>query len=90
MPYLILILLAAGAGVILALAKLHGHRELGRLKQRYRQLTFQSPKMADEAMKLQVVRLKNMAPGRSEKWYLERVVRELECGRLRSLREAKK
>jgi hypothetical protein len=92
MLYLALILLALAAGVwaILALAKLHSHREIDRLKQRYRQLTFQSPKMADEALGLQVIRLKNMAPGRSEKWYLERVVRELESGRLHCLHEAKK
>jgi hypothetical protein len=31
-----------------------------------------------------------MAPGRSDKWYLERVIRELESARLRSLHEAKK
>jgi hypothetical protein len=92
MLYLALILLAiaAGAWAIPALVKLCSHRELDRLTQRYRQLTFQSPKMADEALKLQIIRLKNMAPGRSEKWYLERVIRELESGRLRSLHEIKK
>ena len=87
MLYLVLILaLAAGAWTI----RLYSHRGLDRLKQRYRQLTFQSPKMADEALRLQIVRLKNMVPGRSEKWYLERVIRELESARLRSLHEAKK
>jgi len=91
-PYLVLVLAAAIAGVwaISALFKLHSHRELDRLTQRYRQLTFQSPKMADEALRLQIIRLKNLAPGRSEKWYLERVIRELESGRLHNLNEVKK
>lgn len=87
---LILLALAAGAWATPAFVKLYSHREIDRLKQRYRQLTFQSPKMADEALRLQIIRLKNMAPGRSEKWYLERLIRELESGRLRSLHEAKK
>jgi hypothetical protein len=92
MLYLALILLAvaAGAWAISTLVKLCSHRELDRLTQRYRQLTFQSPKMADEALRLQIIRLKNMAPGRSEKWYLERLIRELESGRLNSLHEIKK
>ena len=92
MLYLVLILLAIAAVVwaIPALANLHSHREIDRLKQRYRQLTFESPGVADEALRLQVIRLKNMAPGRSEKWYLERVIRELEGGRLHYLHEAKK
>jgi hypothetical protein len=91
-PYLVLVLVVAIAGVwaISALFKLYSHRELDRLTQRYRQLTFQSPKMADEALRLQIIRLKNLAPGRSEKWYLERVIRELESGRLHNLNEVKK
>jgi hypothetical protein len=92
MLYLVLILLAiaAGAWAMRVVGNLHSHREIDRLKQRYRQLTFQSPGVADEALRLQVIRLKSMAPGRSEKWYLERVIRELESGRLRHLHEAKK
>jgi hypothetical protein len=88
MLYLVLILLALTAGVWAI--RLYSHRDLDRLKQRYRQLTFQSPKLADEALRLQIIRLKNMAPGRSDQWYLERVIRELESARLRSLHEAKK
>lgn len=88
MLYLVLILLALAAGAWAI--RMHSNRELDRLKQRYRQLTFQSPKLADEALRLQIIRLQNMAPGRSDKWYLERVIRELESARLRSLHEAKK
>lgn len=68
-----------------AIVNLFSQREIHRLKERYRQLTFASPKVADEALRLQIVRLKNMAPGRSEKWYLERVIHELERGRMRRL-----
>jgi hypothetical protein len=87
---LILLVIAAGVWAIPAVVNLYSHKEIDRLKQRYRQLTFQSPGVADEALRLQVIRLKGMAPGRSEKWYLERVIRELESGRLRSLHETKK
>ncbi len=52
------------------------------MKERYRRLTFASPKVADEALRLQIVRWKNIAPGHSEKWYLERLIRELEGGRI--------
>lgn len=75
--------IVAAVWAILTLISLRNRREVDRLKQRYRKLTFASPKVADEALRLQIVRLKNMAPGRSEQWYLERVVRELERGRMR-------
>ncbi len=79
----LIVAIVAAVWAIPALIGLRSRQEMGRLKQRYRKLTFASPKVADEALRLQIVRLKNMAPGRSEQWYLERVVRELESGRMR-------
>ncbi|MGD0153090.1 MAG: hypothetical protein ABSC17_04900 [Thermacetogeniaceae bacterium] len=84
----LIVMVIAAACAIPTLISLRNRREVARLKQRYRKLTFASPKLADEALRLQIVRLKNMAPGRSEQWYLERVIRELERGRMHHRHQA--
>lgn len=58
-------------------------REINKLKQKYRKLTFFSPEYADESLRLQIIKLKNKIPGRSEKWYLEKVIYDLERDRRR-------
>lgn len=58
-----------------------GRSEINRLKQRYRQLMFLSPREADKSMQLQIDRLKSKYPGHSEKWYLEKVIYDLERDR---------
>jgi 3-deoxy-D-manno-octulosonic-acid transferase len=84
MLYLLFLLLAIAA-ISLAIRNVCSQKEIRRLKERYRRLTFASPKVADEAVRLQIIRLKNMTPGHSERWYLQRLIRELERERLRHL-----
>ena len=86
---LVMVIIAA-AWAVPAVVNIRSRREIDSLKQRYRQLTFASAKVADEALRLQIIRLKSLAPGRSERWYLERVIRELESGRMHHLHEVKK
>ncbi len=77
---IVVIVIAVCVG--LDITNIFRQREIRRLKERYRRLTFASPKVAGEALRLQIVRWKNIAPGHSEKWYLERLIRELEGGRI--------
>lgn len=85
-PVVPILAVIAAACLALVVVNINRHKEIYRLKERYRQLTFASPKVADEALRLQVIRLRNMAPGRSEKWYIQRVIRELESSRIRHRR----
>jgi hypothetical protein len=84
-PIVPILAIIAAVCIGLVIVNIHRQKEIHRLKERYHRLTFASPKVADEALRLQIVRLKNMAPGRSEKWYLERLIHELESSRIRHL-----
>ena len=55
--------------------------EIEKLKQKYRRLTFMSPSAADETLRLQIIKLKNKQPGRTEKWYIEKTIYDLERNR---------
>ncbi|KUK53792.1 MAG: Uncharacterized protein XD78_0889 [Desulfotomaculum sp. 46_296] len=55
--------------------------EIEKLKQKYRRLTFLSPKAADETLRLQIIKLRNKRPGRTEKWYIEKAIYDLERNR---------
>ncbi|MFA5385000.1 MAG: hypothetical protein WC364_10120 [Eubacteriales bacterium] len=55
--------------------------EIEKLKQKYRRLTFMPPNAADETLRLQIIKLKNKQPGRTEKWYIEKAIYDLERNR---------
>ncbi len=51
------------------------------LKRRYRQLMFLSEKEADKSLQYQMDAARKRYPGRSEQWYLEKIVFDLERDR---------
>lgn len=56
--------------------------EIRRLKERYRRLMFLgSNKLAEESLQYQITRLKLKYPGRTYKWYIEKVIYDLERDR---------
>ncbi|EGD50939.1 hypothetical protein SAMN04244560_02886 [Thermoanaerobacter thermohydrosulfuricus] len=56
--------------------------EIYHLKQKYRQLMFlSSMEQAEKSLQLQIQRLKVKYPGRTEKWYIEKVIFDLERDR---------
>lgn len=56
--------------------------EIYRLKQRYKRLMFlYSKEEAEKSLRFQIERLKNKYPGHSEKWYIEKVIFDLERDR---------
>lgn len=67
--------------VIIIVFAIRSRSEVNLLKRRYRQLTFLSPKEAEKSLQLQIERLKSKYPKRSEKWYLEKVIYDLERDR---------
>lgn len=42
------------------------------------QLTHQNPQVANESLKWQLNKLKTKTPGKTEEWYLEKIIFDLE------------
>jgi Na+-translocating ferredoxin:NAD+ oxidoreductase RnfG subunit len=76
-----LILVIAIAAAVVSTIFYSRKAEIEKLKQKYRRLTFLSPKAADETLRLQIIKLRNKRPGRSEKWYIEKAIYDLERNR---------
>lgn len=57
------------------------YSKISRLKRRYMKLTHQSPRIACESLQWQLNRLKAKTPGKSEEWYLEKIIYDLERDR---------
>lgn len=81
MFYFILALIVISIIFTFIILSVNRKKEINTLKQKFRKLTFSSPKYADESLRLQIINLKNKFPGRSEKWYLEKVIYDLERDR---------
>jgi hypothetical protein len=54
------------------------YSRITRLKRRYMQLTHQSPQIAYESLQWQLNKLKTKTPGKTEEWYLEKIIFDLE------------
>lgn len=54
------------------------YSRIARFRNRYAQLTHQSPQVAQESLQLQLEKLKVRTPGKTEKWYLEKIIFDLE------------
>lgn len=54
------------------------YSRIARLKRRYMQLTHQSPQIADESLQWQLNKIKMKTPGKTEEWYLEKIIFDLE------------
>ena len=54
------------------------YSRITRLKRRYMQLTHQSPQIAHESLQWQLNKLKTKTPGKTEEWYLEKIIFDLE------------
>ncbi len=60
-----------GAGIV-------GHTKTGSLRQKARRQLKLPPEQADQTIDRQIERLKERYPGRSEEWYLEKIIYDLE------------
>lgn len=78
---MVYVLILAVIVIFIAFIYKKSRNEVNLLKRRYRQLTFLSPSEVDKSLQLQIDRLKSKYPGRSEKWYLEKVIYDLERDR---------
>lgn len=56
---------------------------INRLKRRYMQLTHQNSQVAAESLQWQFDKLKTKTPGKTEEWYLEKIIFDLERDRHR-------
>ncbi|HNX29872.1 MAG TPA: hypothetical protein PKN87_10765 [Syntrophomonadaceae bacterium] len=55
--------------------------KIKRLKKEYKMLYGSSGMDAEQSLQRQMARLKNKQPGRSEEWYLEKIIYDLERDR---------
>jgi len=77
----VLCILILVAVVVVAVLVVRSRSEINLLKKRYRQISFLPPKEAEKSLQRQIERLKSKYPNRSEKWYLEKVIYDLERDR---------
>lgn len=83
MSYYLVILLVIAAGAVLAafLRSRASDSATAGLKRRYRQLVSLSAEQADNALRHQMKAVRKKYPGRSEQWYLEKIIYDLERDR---------
>lgn len=83
MSYYLVILLVIGAGVILTafLRSRAADSATTTLKRKYRQLLSLSEEQADNSLRHQLKAASKKYPGRSEQWYLEKIIYDLERDR---------
>jgi hypothetical protein len=81
MVYLAAAIVLAAVAVLAVLLKRRPPGRTAALSRRYRQLMFLSEREADKALQRQLEAARNKYPGRSEQWYLEKIVFDLERDR---------
>ncbi len=82
---LVIVLVLVIAAVIIYLrnkgASIHGVGKAGSLRQEARRQLKLPPDQADQTIDRQIERLKERYPDRSEEWYLEKIIYDLERDR---------
>jgi uncharacterized protein HemX len=81
MLYLVILLVIAAGAALTGFLRRRATDGITALKRRYQQLVFLSGPQADEALWRQLNAVRKKYPGRSEQWYLEKIVYDLERDR---------
>ncbi len=81
MIYLVILLAIAAGALLVSFLRNRATDKTVALKRRYRQLVFLSEQQADEALQRQLKAARKRYPGRSEQWYLEKIIYDLERDR---------
>jgi uncharacterized protein HemX len=81
MIYLAILLAIAAGAVLVTFLRSRATDKTAALKRRYRQLVFLSGQQADDALQHQLKAARKRYPGRSEQWYLEKIIYDLERDR---------
>lgn len=81
MVYLVVLLVMVAGAVLVTFLRGWPSGKTAALKRRYRQLMFLSEREADKALQHQLKAVRKKYPGRSEQWYLEKIIFDLERDR---------
>lgn len=81
MIYLVILLVVIAVAALVFFLRSRSSGNVTTLKRRYQQLMFLSEQEADKSLKYQLEAAKKRYPGRSEQWYLEKIVYDLERDR---------
>jgi uncharacterized protein HemX len=81
MIYLVIIVIIAIGAVLVSFLRSRAADNTVVLKQRYQQLVFLPGQQADDALRRQLKEVMKRHPGRSEQWYLEKIIYDLERDR---------
>jgi uncharacterized protein HemX len=81
MIYLVILVVIAIGTVLVSFLRSRATDNTADLKRRYQQLVFLSGQQADDALRRQLKEVMKRHPGRSEQWYLEKIIYDLERDR---------
>lgn len=81
MIYLMILLVIAAGFALLGFLRSRATDSTAALKRKYQQLVFLSGQQADDALHHQLKAVRKRYPGRSEQWYLEKIIYDLERDR---------
>jgi uncharacterized protein HemX len=79
--YLVILLVIGAGAALVGWLRSRTADGAAALKQRYQQLVLLSGRQADEALRHQLTAARKKYPGRSEQWYLEKIIYDLERDR---------
>jgi uncharacterized protein HemX len=81
MIYLVILLIISAGAALVGFLRSRATNNTAALKRRYQQLVFLSGQQADDALRRQLKAARKKYPGRSDQWYLEKVIYDLERDR---------
>ena len=81
MSYLVILLVIAAGAALVSFLRRRAADNTTALKRRYRQLLGLSEEQANTALRRQLKAVRKRFPGRSEQWYLEKIIYDLERDR---------
>jgi hypothetical protein len=81
MIYLVILLVVIAGAVLASFLRNRTADSTAALKRRYRQLVLLSEQQAGIALQHQLQAVRKRYPGRSEQWYLEKIIYDLERDR---------
>jgi hypothetical protein len=81
MDYLLILPAIAAGAVLVSFLRCRSPGSIAALKRRYRQLMSLSEQQAEKSLQYQLKAVRKRYPGRSEQWYLEKIIYNLERDR---------